>query len=514
MNSFLFHCLKIVIIVFLSQPALSQQQVMEQPNIVLFLVDDMGWQDTSVPFYKEQTSQNKKFSTPNMERLAAKGMKFTHAYANQNCTPTRISIMTGMNVLSHHVTTWTLTKNENSEPDVSGIRQPAWNKNGFSHVPGYENSIYATALPKLLIDNGYSTIHIGKAHFGPFDTPGADPKNLGFEINIGGTAAGHPASYYGLNNFGNSADKKNIRAVPGLEKYWGKDIFLTEALTLEALSEVDHARQTKKPFFLYMAHYAVHTPIVADKRFVQQYYDMGLDTIEAKYASLVEGMDKSLGDIMNYLDENKLTENTIIIFMSDNGGLSDVARGEPRNVHNAPLRSGKTAGYEGGIRVPLIFYWPHVTPPASVNEDNVMAEDLFATIASLAGIKKPSTIQKVNGIDFSTYVLKNKKLPSRYLTWHYPHSHLGRHKDVQPFSIIRDGRWKLMYFHLDSHFELYDTESDISESINLIETEIKRARVLADTLGKRLKEQKAPMPILESTGSVVPYPDEIIISPR
>jgi arylsulfatase A-like enzyme len=228
----------------------------------------------------------------------------------------------------------------------------------------------------------------------------------------------------------------------------------------------------------------------------------------------VEGMDKSLGDIMNYLDENRLTENTIIIFMSDNGGLSDVARGVPRNVHNAPLRSGKTAGYEGGIRVPLIFYWPHVTPPASVNEDNVMAEDLFATITSLAGIKKPSTIQQVDGIDFSSYVLKDKKLPSRYLTWHYPHSHLGRHKDVQPFSIIRDGRWKLMYFHLDSHFELYDTENDISESINLIETEIERARVLAEALGKRLKEQKAPMPILESTGTVVPYPDEISISPR
>jgi len=506
--------LKLNLIYVMSLPAFSQQQAVDQPNIIFFLVDDMGWQDTSVPFYKESTSQNKKFSTPSMDRLAAKGMKFTHAYANQNCTPTRISIMTGMNVLSHHVTTWTLSKNENSEPDVLGIKQPAWNKNGFSNVPGYENSIYATALPNLLKDKGYSTIHIGKAHFGPFNTPGADPENLGFEINVGGTAAGHPASYYGLDNFGNSPDKKNIRAVPGLEKYWGQDIFLTEALTLEALREVEYARLRKKPFFLYLAHYAVHTPIVADNRFIQRYYDMGLDTIEARYASLVEGMDKSLGDIMNYLDDKKLTENTIIIFMSDNGGLSDVARGEPRNVHNAPLRSGKTAGYEGGIRVPLIFYLPHVTPPASVNEDNVIAEDLFATIASLAGIKNPSTIQNVSGIDFSSYVLKDKKLPSRYLTWHYPHAHLGRHKDVQPFSIIRDGKWKLMYFHLDSHFELYDTETDISESNNLINTEIKRARVLAKALGKRLKKLNAPMPIVASTGSVVPYPDEIRIPTR
>lgn len=481
----------------------------KQPNIILFLVDDMGWQDSSVPFYKDKTYQNSIYRTPNMERLAAKGMKFTHAYANQNCTPSRVSIMTGMNVISHHVSTWTLMKNKNSEPDALGIIQPAWNKNGFSPVADYENTIHATAFPQLLKNNGYTTIHIGKAHFGPFDTPGADPENLGFEVNIGGTAAGHPASYYGLDNFGNDPAKKNIRAVPGLEEFWGKDVFLTEALTQMAVREIDHAVQSQKPFFMNMSHYAIHTPIVADQRFIQKYYEMGLDSVEARYASLVEGMDKSLGDIMNHLEEKNIASNTVIIFLSDNGGLTDVARGGKRNFHNAPLRSGKTAGYEGGLRIPMIFYWPSVTKPGSTNENNVIVEDMFTTICSLAGIKKPSTIQKTNGIDFSSYVLANKDLPQRFLTWHYPHSHNGRNRDVQPFSIIRDGKWKLMYFHLDSHFELYDTEGDISESNDLFESEKDRARVWGKTLGKLLKQEHALMPVLESTGIRVPYPDEI-----
>ena len=510
MKHLLFTYLKISILLFVFWPGYAQQQKPQQPNIILFLVDDMGWQDTSVPFYKERTAQNKKFATPNMERLADQGMKFTHAYASQNCTPSRISIMTGMNVISHHVTTWTLNKNKNSEPDVLGIIQPAWNKNGFSNLPGYENAIHATALPQLLKDKGYATIHIGKAHFGSFDTPGADPKNLGFEVNIGGTAAGHPASYYGQNNFGNTAGIKNIRAVPGLEKYWGQDIFLTEALTREAIRVVDQARQNKKPFFLHMSHYAVHTPIVADKRFVQRYYDMGLDTIEANYASLVAGMDKSLGDIMNYLDEKKIADNTVIIFMSDNGGLTDVARGKGCNTHNAPLRSGKTSGYEGGIRIPLIFYWPHVTRPASINEGNVIVEDIFTTVASLAEIKKPSTIQQVTGIDFSSYVEKNQKFPSRYLTWHYPHAHEGRHGDVQPFSIIREGKWKLLYFHRDSRFELYDTEQDISESNNLMDVEREKAKLLVKELGKLLRKHTASMPMLATTGTSVLYPDEVM----
>jgi arylsulfatase A-like enzyme len=259
-----------------------------------------------------------------------------------------------------------------------------------------------------------------------------------------------------------------------------------------------------------MSHYAVHTPIVADARFVQKYYDMGLDSIEAKYASLVEGMDKSLGDIMNYLDENNLSDNTIIIFMSDNGGLTDVARGGNRNYHNAPLRSGKTSGYEGGLRVPLIFYWPGVTPASSTNAENVMAEDLFPTIAMLAGLKNPTTIQRISGIDLTPYITKYRKLPPRYLTWHYPHSHEGRHNDVRPFSIIRDGNWKLMYFHLDGRFELYDTEKDISETANLIDQERSRAVLMAKELGRRLKKENAPMPKLESTGKMILYPDDVL----
>lgn len=321
------------------------------PNIVLFFVDDMGWQDTSVPFWTQRTAYNDIYQTPNMERLAQEGMKFTQAYATAVCSPTRVSLMTGMNAARHRVTNWTLYKDrlQPMETNHKTLEFPEWNVNGLSPVAGIDKAVHATPLPQLLKEAGYYTIHAGKAHFGAIGTPGADPLNLGFEVNIGGHAAGAPGSYLGSENFGNGLEKKKVWAVPGLEKYHGKDIFLTEAITQEAKLAMDAALEKKKPFFLYMAHYAVHTPIMADKRFVQKYYDKGLDSTEAKYASLVEGMDKSLGDVMDYLDDKKISDNTIILFMSDNGGLSAVARGGERHIHNKPLSSGKGSAMKGGL---------------------------------------------------------------------------------------------------------------------------------------------------------------------
>src|SRR5690606_2434717 len=222
--------------------------------------------------------------------------------------------------------------------------------NGMSPVASTEKAVYATPLPQILKDAGYYTIHSGKAHLGAIGTPGENPLNLGFEVNIAGHAAGAPGSYLGKENYGNGREGKEIWAVPGLEKYHGKDIFLTEAITQEAKLAMDSALDKDNPFFLYMAHYAVHTPIMADGRFVQKYYDKGLDSIEAKYASLVEGMDKSLGDIMDYLEDRKISDNTIILFMSDNGGLSAVARGGEKHTNNKHLISGKGSDHEGGIR--------------------------------------------------------------------------------------------------------------------------------------------------------------------
>lgn len=286
-------------------------QTTVHPNIIMFLVDDMGWQDTSVPFYNDElTPLNKRFHTPNMERMAQMGVRFTEAYACAISSPTRCSLMSGMNASRHRVTNWTLELNEKTDESSDVIALPEWNFNGIqpdSTEGKINNSTAITSLPQILKENGYWTIHCGKAHFGARTTPGANPINMGFDVNIAGGANGAPGSYLGTKNFGEGSRF----AVQGLEKYYGQDIFITEALTREALTEMEKAVKMNKPFYLYMSHYAVHTPYDDDKRFSDKYrgkYDeqlkTGLNESEAKYAALVEGMDKSLGDILDYLQKS------------------------------------------------------------------------------------------------------------------------------------------------------------------------------------------------------------------
>ena len=336
------------LIIILSTLLLIGQSCKEQkkevkPNIIMFLVDDMGWQDCSEPFWKEKTAFNKRYNTPSIERLATQGMKFTQAYACAVCSPTRVSLISGMNAARHRVTNWTLRRGKSSVKEPENLRMPEWNLNGAQPTDSIERSVHITPLAKILKNNGYFTIHSGKAHFGAIGTPGANPLNLGFDINIAGHAAGAPGSYQGTAYFGNNPDGtvKNTWSVPGLEKYHGQDINLSDALTKEAILAVDSSLKTDKPFFLYMAHYAVHTPIQADNRYIDKYNEEIDDKIEAKYASMVEGMDKSLGDLMDYLDKKGITENTIILFMSDNGGLSAVGRGGEPHTHNKPLSKWK-----------------------------------------------------------------------------------------------------------------------------------------------------------------------------
>ena len=246
----------------------------ERPNIVLFLVDDMGWQDTSVPFHTATTELNRRYRTPNMDRLAASGMKFTQAYACSVCSPTRVSLMTGLNAARHRVTNWTLKKNASNDRGHATLAFPKWNVNGLSPVAGIERTVHAKALPAYLREAGYRTIHVGKAHFGAIGTPGADPTNVGFDVNIAGHAAGGPGSFLGTQNFSAAWRRGGaVWDVPGLGKYHGKPIFLTEALTIEANSAVDQAVEDQKPFFLYMSHYAVHVPFAKDDRFYQKYRD-------------------------------------------------------------------------------------------------------------------------------------------------------------------------------------------------------------------------------------------------
>ncbi|MDY7393978.1 sulfatase-like hydrolase/transferase [Aureibaculum sp. 2210JD6-5] len=480
-----------------------------QPNIVLFLVDDMGWQDTSVPFWDKRTPFNDLYQTPNMERLANEGMKFTQAYATAVCSPTRISLMTGMNAAKHQVTNWTLRKDalQPMETNHKTLSFPKWNVNGLNPVSGDTNAVHATPLPKVLNDAGYYTIHSGKAHLGAIGTPGANPLNLGFDVNIAGHAAGAPASYYGLDNFGNGKKGREVWAVPGLEQYHGKDIYLSEAITLEALKAIDTAVQNKNPFFLYMSHYAVHTPIMGDNRFVQKYYDKGIDSTEAKYASMVEGMDKSLGDIMDYLEEKNIAENTIILFMSDNGGLSAVARGGEKHTHNKPLRSGKGSAYEGGIREPMLVKWPGKVKEKSVTNDYVIIEDFYPTILEMAGIENQKTVQKVDGQSFVSQLLGEKSnSEERPLFWHYPNFWGASGPGIGSSSTIRLGDWKLIYFYENQKIELYNIAEDIGELNNLVEKNPEKAKELSIVLTNYLKESNAQIPKDKKTGKQIPYP--------
>lgn len=496
----------------------------KHPNIILFLVDDMGWQDTSVPFWSQKTPFNEWYRTPNMERLARQGIKFTQAYACSVSSPTRISLITGMNAARHRVTNWTLQPDGSQEPKHPTLDIPLWNAGGVSQDPATPRAVIATPLPRILLENGYFTIHCGKAHFGAIGTPGADPLNLGFQINIAGHAAGAPQSYQGLKNYGNDENNAtvNVWAVPGLSKYHGQDVNLTEALTLEAMHAIDSARTTGKPFFLYMAHYAVHAPLERDTRFAARYEGTGLPEAEIRYASMIESMDKSLGDLMDYLEKNGLDKNTIILFMSDNGGLSVSNRGGEPNTHNRPLASGKGSAYEGGIREPMLVKWPGVTNPETVTDQPVIIEDFFPSVLEMAGIKHYQTVQSVDGRSFCPILkAKDKQLHesesvysrlsrSRAFIWHFPNWWGPSGPGIGSTSTIRMGDYKLIYYHADQSFELFNIRTDIGESRNLFNEEPDIASLLARKLSGELRSENAQMPVIRANSKPVPWPDEAL----
>ena len=487
---------------------LSGPLVAQQPNIILFLVDDMGWQDTSVPFGAEPTKLNEIYHTPNMERLAQKGVKFTHAYANSISSPSRVSLFTGANAARHRVTNWTLKKNVSTDRKNDLLEFGDWNYNGLCPEEGVPYTFYAKCLPELLRENGYTTMKVGKAHFGSLDTPAADPLTIGFDYNIAGHAAGAMGSYLGEEGYGATGNPEwaKIWAVPNLEKYHGTDTFLTEALTLEAKGLMDKALLKQKPFFLYMSHYAVHAPFATDKRFYDKYIAKGLSHKEAQYAGLVEGMDKSLGDLMDYLEEKGIAQNTVVIFMSDNGGYTI---GRPDK--NFPLSEGKGSLKEGGIREPMIVYWPGVTQPSAENATPVIIEDFFPSILELAGVKKGiHTPQVVDGKSFVPFLKGKRGDMKRPLYFHYPNNWGERHGTTgAPQSAIIEGDWKLIYYYESQTSALFNLKDDLSELHNLINEEAcgKIAAKLAKDLTRHLKKTNAIIPVLKSTGRPVRYPD-------
>lgn len=490
----------------------SKNNTKSRPNIIVFLVDDMGWVDTSVPFGDSVMPLNKRYHTPNMERLAKEGMKFTNAYAQPVCTPTRASMLSGMNSAHARITNWTSPANNNPTDNADEqFAAPEWNYNGMSPVAGIPHTQYATPFPQLLKDAGYFTVHVGKAHWGSAGTPGSNPLSMGFITNIAGHAAGHPQSYLSEDNYGNKPGKASWQAVPDLGEYYGTGTFLTDALTKEAIKTLENPIKNKQPFYLNMAHYAVHDPMMADPRYYQKYVDAGLDETEAKYASLVEGMDQSLGDIMDYLVSKKADKNTIIVFMSDNGGLSlaPSRAGEP-HTQNLPLKGGKGSVNEGGIRVPMIVKWPGVTRAASVANQYVIIEDFFPTLLEMAKVNDGKKVQDIDGKSFVP-ILKNPDLKdnSRALIWHIPNKWTTKDgPGINYQSAIRKGDWKLIYDMRDGSKQLYNLKTDIGEHSDLSVAHPDMVKALSKTLSEQLRQWKATMPIDKKTNQPAAMPDE------
>jgi arylsulfatase A-like enzyme len=500
-------------------PALLQAQ--ERPNIIMFLVDDMGWQDTSVPFYGSTPSPlNQRYRTPNMERLAAMGVKFTWAYACSISSPSRCSLMSGMNAARHRVTNWTLQYDTSTDNASTTLQTPQWNWNGLqpdtvTSAHNTANATPVTSVAKILHDGGYYTIHCGKAHFGAMTTPGADPRTMGFDVNIAGGANGAPASYLADEHFG----KGNFH-VNGLEAYYDTGIFLTEALTREAIKSMDTALAARKPFYLYMAHYAVHIPYSKDVRFYDHYFghhDAALDTTinasEACYDALVEGMDKSLGDLLDYVRNRGIANNTIILFMSDNGGQCLNPRQGVRYTQNLPAKAGKGSAYEGGVHEPMMVYMPGVTHPGTINTNRVMIEDFFPTLLDMAGIRHYRTLQTVDGVSFLPLLRDTTLHRERTIVWNFPNLWGEAQNRTYGYgatcSILR-GPYRLIYFWETHEMRLYNVEADIHEDVDLAASMPRLTRSLAKQLSRYLRRVKAQRPSMKDTGKLCPWPDEVI----
>ena len=479
-----------------SLPMISAQ---ERPNIVVFLVDDMGLMDTSVPFDSDRNGNplshplNSWYHTPNMEKLAEQGIRFSTFYAQSVSSPSRASLMTGQNAARHRTTNW--INSESNNRTTFGPEE--WNWEGL-------NSKDLT-YPRILQKEGYRTIHVGKAHFGCIGSNGENPRNVGFDVNIGGNSIGQPGSYYGEWGYG-WLKGNHSRAVPGLDAYHGSETFLTDALTIEALKEVEKSVNDGQPFYLNLAHYAVHAPFEADKRFMERYRDSGKGEQAKAFATLIEGMDKSLGDLIDKLIELGVAENTLILFLGDNGG--DAPLGGPADYgSSAPFRGKKGSEYEGGVRVPFIAAW------AKPDENNIFQKeypiaqnmiqtqmgtimDIYPTILSVAGIEIPDEVV-LDGSDLKHLLSGKKDLSHRKdFLMHFPH---GEHR-CNYFTTYRKGKWKLIYYYNPEtpdkpEFKLYDLKKDPFEKNELSERRQYKAQKMIKLMTERLEYEKALFPV-------------------
>ncbi|MEM6778783.1 MAG: sulfatase-like hydrolase/transferase [Planctomycetota bacterium] len=496
----------LVLVVLLAwQPAFAVKPSEAKPNVLLFLVDDMGLMDTSVPFLADRLGHptryplNDFYRTPSMERLAALGTRYSQFYANSVCSPTRTTLMSGQYSARHHTTQFIRPENRNT-----GEFGPVdWKWEGFAKTD--------PTLPAQLRAQGYRTIHSGKAHFGPIGYWAENPANIGFDVNIAGCSFGQPGSYLGEKNYGHGIDKRQKRAVPGLESYHGTETHLTEAITIEMKAAISSSVAAGMPFFAYMSHYAVHAPFEADSRFIDHYRDASNPRLAA-FASLIEGMDKSLGDLLDHLELLGVAENTFVIFLGDNG--TDAPIGDVHQIAcSAPLRGKKGTHYEGGMRVPMIAAWAKkdegngfqsqfpVLAGRLITNGFAHIADVPATIMNLTGTK-PGDGHRVDGMSLLPSIGGQPLPQDREFLMHFPHSHRSSY-----FTSYRRGNHKLIYHYpvgggFESNkaagaIEMFDLVTDPDESHNLASRDPDLAGEMLSAMQSALADSHAQFPTVD-----------------
>ena len=416
---------------------------------MFILIDDMGW--TAPGCFGSDFHR-----TPNIDSLAARGMRFTDAYAACTvCSPTRASILTGQYPARLHLTDW-----------IAGHKRP-WAK---LRVPEFNQQLphEAITLAEALRPLGYVSANIGKWHLGvePFH-----PESQGFDLNIAGTRRGAPPSYF--------SPYRNPTLVDGPD---GE--YLTDRLAEEAERFIEQNKD--RPFFLYWPHFAVHTPIQAKQDLIADYESrVNPDAVHknATFAAMVHSVDEAVGRMMAKLDELGIADDTVVIFMSDNGGLSRV-------TDNQPLRAGKGSAYEGGVRVPMIVDWPGVTRPGSVCHEPVTSVDFYPTMLEMAGVR-PKPGQIIDGVSLAPVLRQESGLNRDAMYWHYPHYHPG---GAHPYGAIRDSDYRLIEFYEDGKLELYDLNHDLGETRDLSEAMPGRTAQLHEKLRAWRKHVDAQMP--------------------
>lgn len=455
-----------------------ETKAQEQPNVILILVDDLGWRDWS-------GAGNEICLTPNIDQLAAEGISFTQAYAAcAVCSPTRAAVQTGRYPARVGVTDWIrsqfqrpggTTPEANPTEYVGGPQQPLL----CPPNPFWMVREELTLAELLRGQKSYRTAYIGKWHLG--DEPWY-PEHQGFEVNHGGCDYGQPPNYFDPFNQpkGRHASlQAGIYNLPGQRD----GHYLTDRETEEACKLIRLWRD--EPFFIQLSHYAVHTPLQAPEPDTAKYLRDGVSKRQATYAAMVESVDRGLGEIRRTLAATGLDRNTIIWFTSDNGGLD--TNGTP--TENLPLRAGKGFPYEGGIRVPNIIHYSSKIP-ASTSAAPMSSIDILPTIAEWAGATVPSD-RVIDGISLAAHATSGgkAKLPERDLLWHFPHYRGG----TQPYAILRRGPWKLLHYFGD-HDELYNLEADPGEAEDRAAMEPDRVATLRASLLEQLYDMNAKLP--------------------